>query len=85
MEKYIPNANVITTRNREKWVSVVQKVHNWIYSWMRPGYVEDNSEYCISKNLLIKFICSAPVLAAAEGNQFMIVAILKFLREHVFT
>jgi hypothetical protein len=52
---------------------------------MLPGYVKDDSEYRISKNLLIKFICSAPVLAAAEGDQFMIVAILKFLRGHMFT
>ncbi len=31
-KKHVPNANVITTRNRRKWVSVVQKVHNLIYS-----------------------------------------------------
>jgi hypothetical protein len=33
---------------------------------MLPGYVEDESEYRISKNLLIKFICSAPFLAAVK-------------------
>ena len=51
---------------------------------MRPGYVEDQEEYEISKFILLQFICSAPVLAAAEGQVFMIVNIMKFLRCHVF-
>ena len=51
---------------------------------MRPGYVEDQNEYEISKFILLQFICSAPVIAAAEGKIFMIVAIMKFLRFHVF-
>ncbi len=65
-KSYIPNANVTATRNRSNWVSVVRIVHNWIYSRMLPGYVEDESEHHILINLLIKFICSAPILAAAE-------------------
>ena len=27
-KKYVPNANIITNRNRDKWVSAVRKVHN---------------------------------------------------------
>ena len=51
---------------------------------MRPGYAEDETEYKISKCILLQYICSATVLSAAEGKVFMIVAILKFLRGHVF-
>jgi len=51
---------------------------------MRPGYAVDAEEYNISKFILLQFICSAPVLAAAEGKAFMIVRIMKFLRCYVF-
>jgi len=61
-----------------------KKIHQWIYSWMKPGYVEDEMEYKISKFLLMQFICSAAVLIAAEGQTHMIVKILRFLRGYVF-
>ena len=81
----MPGINTITKKNQAKWKRVVRKIHGWIYSWMRPGYVEDQEEYEISKFILLQlFICSAPVLAAAEGHTFMIVRIMKFLRCHVF-
>ena len=51
---------------------------------MKPGYVEDDMEYKISKFLLMQFICSAPVLMAAEGQTFMIIKIFRFLRGYVF-
>ena len=51
---------------------------------MEPGYVEDDMEYKISKFLLMQFICSAPVLIAAEGQTYMIVKILRSLRGYVF-
>ena len=35
-------------------------------------------EYKISKFILMQFICSAPVLAAAEGHTFIILQILCF-------
>ena len=51
---------------------------------MKPCYVEDEMEYKISKFLLMQFICSAPLLLAVEGQAFMIVKILRFLRGYVF-
>jgi hypothetical protein len=60
------------------------KIKQWLYSWMKPGYVESDDEYRISKTLLIQFICSAPVLAAAGGNVNMILDMLQFLQGYVF-
>ena len=82
--KHVPGINSVRTKNQARWSSVVKKIHQWMYSWMKPGYVEDEMEYKISKFLLMQFICSAPVLIAAEGQTYMIVKILRFLRGYVF-
>ena len=82
--KHVPGIKSVKKHNQARWSSVVKKIHQWIYSWMKPGYVEDEMEYKISKFLLMQFICSAPVLIAAEGQTHMIVKILRFLRGYVF-
>lgn len=69
---------------RPHWNKIVKKIHTWIYSWMKPGFVEDPDEYEISKALLIRFICSDVVLRAARNNKALIIDILKFVRSHVF-
>ena len=51
---------------------------------MRPGYVESNEEYKISKLLLMQFVCSAAVLSAVGGHMYIVTAILRFLQCHVF-
>ena len=81
---HVPGIRTISTINRPRWITVVKQIKKHIYSWMRPGYAEDETEYKISKCILLQYICSATVLSAAEGKVFMIVAILKFLRGHVF-
>ena len=83
-ERHCPGPNTITKPNRPRWLSIVRKIHQWIYSWMKPAYVEDEFEYKISKCLLIQFLCSATVLSGAEGKAFMIVQILKWLQQYVF-
>ena len=82
--KHVPGINSIRPKNQARWSSVVKKIHQWLYSWMKPGYVEDEMEYKISKFLLMQFICSAPVLIAAEGQTYIIVKMLQFLRGYVF-
>ena len=70
-KKNVPSCrNVLTQSNMNKWSSVVRQIHNWVYSWMRPGNVEDDDEYSISKFLLEKFISSKPVLTAADGDVY---------------
>jgi len=80
----IPGIKSISKRNKTKWESVVRKIHQWMYSWMRPGYVEDEEEYIISKFLLLKFISSSSVLEACDGNIYTPIAILRFVHGYVF-
>ena len=82
--KHVPGITSVTKKNQPRWANVVKKIHQWAYRWMKPGYVDDEMEYKISKFLLIQFICSAPVLIAAEGQTYIIVKILRFLRGYVF-
>ena len=51
---------------------------------MRPGYVECDDEYKISKLLMLQFVYSAAVLDAVEGHVYIVTAILRFLQSHVF-
>ena len=83
-KKHVPGVNTLAERNRSRWVSGSRKIHQWIYSWMKPGYVEDECEYQISKNLLMQFVSSAPVLIAVEGTLFIVLRILKWLRSYVY-
>jgi hypothetical protein len=59
-ETHVPPAG-ISSSNIEKESVVVSKIHNWLYSWTKPGYVQDEYEYKISKHLFEKFVCSLPV------------------------
>lgn len=79
-----PAKSALTQNNRPRWLSIVRRIKKHIYSWMRPGYVETEEEYKISKYLLLQFVCSAAVLSAAEGKTFMIIQMLKWLRGYVF-
>ena len=81
-KKHVPPIG-ISNLNLKKW-TVVVNMHSWIYSWMRPGHVEDEEEYNISKHLLEIFVCSLPVLGIVEGNVLMIQSILKFLHGNVY-
>ncbi len=65
------------------WLSIVQQVHKWLYSWMTPCNVEDEEEYEISKNLFEKFICSQTVLDEVGEHWFLVYKIIKFLRGQV--
>lgn len=51
---------------------------------MNHGNVEDKDEYQITKHLLEKFICCKPVLDAADDHMFLIVNIIKFLRNLMY-
>ena len=58
--------------NRE----VVKKIKKWMYSWMRPGYVEYVVEYKILKIRLLQFICSPAVFKAADFNMHHMICML---------
>ena len=74
----------INACNLQKWTLFVRKIQKRIYSWMTPGYVEDEDEYYISKQLLEKFVCSIPVSGIIDGNTAIVCSVLKFLKCHVY-
>ena len=84
MTRHVPGLNSIVPSCQSKWKSAVIKIKQLLYSWMKPGYVESEDEFIISKTLLIQFVCSAAVLSAAGGNVNMILRMLRFLQGHVF-
>ena len=51
---------------------------------MRPEYVETDEEYKISKLILLRFVCSAAVLRAADGHVHLVVSLLRFLQTYIF-
>jgi hypothetical protein len=83
-KKHVSSFNAVCIQKIKKWILVLRKIHKWIYSWMMPGCIEDKDEYNLSKYLLEQFICSAAVLDAIDGHQFIIARIVKFLRYHVY-
>jgi len=74
----------VSRYNRSKFKSLVRKIQQWMYSWMKPKYVEDDDEYKISKFLLIQFVCSGAVLNAVDSKLHIVLSILQFIRGHVF-
>ena len=69
--------------NNDNWQKIVRKIKNWMYSWMRPGFVETDMEYKISKHLLLCFVKSQSVLMASDNNSNLIGRIEKFVIAHV--
>lgn len=80
----VPGEKFISSKNRLKWKNVMQHMKRWIYSWMKPGRVEDADEFKISKFLLLQFICSQQVFNAADGKMDNIMTILQNLLNNVF-
>jgi hypothetical protein len=84
-KKHVPPL-CITNSNLAKWLLVVRKIQKWIYSWMTPGYIEDEDEYNISRHLLENFVCSLLVMGMVDSrNTIIFRIILKFLNCHVYT
>lgn len=82
--RHVPGPNAVSKSCRPLWRAAIVKIRQWIYSWMRPGYVESDDEYKISKLILLQFVCSASVLKAAEGHIHIVTSILRFLQTYIF-
>ena len=78
----MPSLCIVGEKN-DKWQKVVRKIKNWMYSWMRPGFVESDMEYKISKHLLLCFVKSQSVRVASDNNHILIERIIKFVVAHV--
>jgi hypothetical protein len=69
--------NVLSHQKLRMWLSIVQQVHKWLYSWMTPGNMEDKEEYELSKYLLEKVIFSQIVLDVVGEHWFLLGFICK--------
>ena len=68
----------------DRWNTVRKTIFTWIYSWMRPEFVETESEYRFSKRLLHKFIHSKTVLEAVNGDASRVHHIESWLRSYIY-
>ena len=81
---YVPGEMSVSSTNRDRFKHLVRKIKDWLYSWMRPGYVESDEEYKISKLFLLQFLCSASVLMACDGSMHIVICMLRFVQTKVF-
>ena len=81
---HVPGPNAVSLSRQHLWKAALSKITQWTFSWMRPEYVETDEEYKISKLILLRFVCSAAVLRAADGHVHLVVSLLRFLQTYVF-
>ena len=79
---HVPSMCFVGEKN-DNWQKIVRKIKNWMYSWMRPGFVETDMEYKISKHLLLCFVKSQSVIMASDNSRNLIGRIVKFIIDHV--
>jgi MULE transposase domain/SWIM zinc finger len=83
-KRYGPGISCFSARRKRQEVKTFfHGIHNWIYSWMRPGYCETREEYQVSLRLLEEYISSDAVKKMLDGNTHIITHLKKFIREHV--
>ena len=46
------HSGAIAKYKQAQWTVIIHLIHKWMYSWMRPGYVEAVARYAIPKCLL---------------------------------
>ncbi|KAL7525758.1 hypothetical protein ACHAXR_001148, partial [Thalassiosira sp. AJA248-18] len=81
--RWAPGVTSVRKGSLDSFLALKAKIMNWCYSWMKPGYVENEDEYEISKYLLLKFISSTAALNAVDGKREIIVGILRWLKGYV--
>lgn len=75
-----PGKTSVPKEKEKKWEHFLRHVKNWIYSWMKPGYCENEDEYRISSELLFRYISSTSALDAAGGNYDHITRVKEWVR-----
>merc|ERR1711966_466643 len=84
MLDYVPGVRLVPTKSSDVWRSALRKVKQWVYSWMKPGYVECKDKLKVSKFLLLQFVRSGAFMSAACSQAELVIATLRFLQCHVF-
>lgn len=82
-KRVVPFGRVHSTNSvkvkREEFRSLM---HNWLYSFARPGYYEDEQEANIAKSILLAYVNSSQVLQFL--NQEIVDHVNRFITNHVF-
>jgi hypothetical protein len=79
-----PTTNIFPGTHKKRQVNDLFKVvRRWIYSWMSPGYCENEDEFRVSARLLNEYIDSAMFRESVEGRQDVITHLKQFLRQNV--
>ena len=42
--------------NRDRFHTLIRLLQFWMFSWIKPGYCENEEEFYVSKKLLLHFI-----------------------------
>lgn len=82
--RHVKGCDCVPSKNLDLWKKITKGIRNWMYTWMRPGYCENEEEYKISKHLLVQFVSSRYVLGVTGGNRVLVEKIINFIRNHVF-
>jgi hypothetical protein len=56
-----PGPDAAPRHCKKEWYAELKTLQFWIYSWMLPGYCEDEIEYRVSKALFVEYIQSEKV------------------------
>jgi hypothetical protein len=78
-----PGKTAVKEKKRDTYNLFKRRVKEWCYSWMRPGGVESEEEYSVSKELLFAYLGSSEVLQACDGQTYVVEQVSEFVRNYV--
>jgi hypothetical protein len=78
-----PGKTAVKEKKRDAYNLFKKRVKDWCYSWMKPGGVESEEEYSVSKELLFAYLASPEALGACDGQTYVIEQVSEFVRNYV--
>eukprot|EP00957_Ditylum_brightwellii_P199371 15196669-Ditylum_brightwellii.AAC.1 len=61
LKRQIPGCHCVPSFLREEFKVVESRIKSWLYSFTKPGYVEDEMEFELSKKSLFSYLRSSTV------------------------
>ena len=71
-KRQIPGCQCVPSNLREEFKVIESRIKSWLYSFTKPGYVEDEMEYEVSKKLLFSYLRSSTVARVFDNNHHII-------------
>ena len=82
-KRRIPGCHCVPSNLREEFKVIESRIKSWLYSFTKPGYVEDEMEYELSKKLLFSYLRSSTVARVFDSNDNLIRTVLDFVTNYV--